>query len=490
MKRRTGRIAAGCLAAVMAGALGVAALAGCAPQDEAVSYVQVDVNPSVALSLDAGGSVLSVYAENEDAQVLLYGEDLVGMDAEQALEKIAELSVELGYLDRANCGVDVLVEGRADEAEITAFAQAAFTAATEPEGFAVQFTSEGTFTLNRERLAANAAYGLDLGAAQFSLILSAQAADRSLTIEAAAEMDTEELIAIVNEAAKQIEPYATAAYGAAVRMAQNVYETGKNSLLVTPYLLPYANFLRYPVNNGMIYNLYVNAYGALDTALIAAEEAEALAQSTSVPQPLRDAVADALQMSAEEEAAFAEAAVTFAEMNDWLDGYIKNKTAEERAALRAQIEAAMEEVQAFADTVEAGVSEEYKEAFGQFCADIENIIPVGAETAIKGYVEEFEGLAEDLTAALSAAKEPKAALYAARNTFKDRADQTLETIRDELSAADRKVVDAAVDALEEGFTALENTFRGAVEEAEQAAREALAALRAAREEAQGDVQEG
>lgn len=44
--------------------------------DEAATYVGIDVNPSVSLILDGDGKVLSVAAENEDAQVLLYGEDL------------------------------------------------------------------------------------------------------------------------------------------------------------------------------------------------------------------------------------------------------------------------------------------------------------------------------------------------------------------------------------------------------------------------------
>ena len=132
MKKSIGKVTACCLAAAMAGAFGLIGV-GCAPQDEAVSYVQVDVNPSLALSLDAGGDVLSVYAENEDAQVLLYGEDLTGLSAEDAIDKIAQLSVDLGYINENNYGVDVLVEGRADADEIFAAASASFTAAAEAD---------------------------------------------------------------------------------------------------------------------------------------------------------------------------------------------------------------------------------------------------------------------------------------------------------------------------------------------------------------------
>ncbi len=483
MKRKAGKIAACCIAAALAGSLGLAAFTGCSPQDEAVSYVQLDVNPSVALSLDRENNVLSVYAENEDAQVLLYGEELTGMSAEEAIGRIAQLSVELGYINETNYGVDVLVEGRADEAEIVASAKAAFTGEAAEKGIEVNISSEGTFTLNRELNAVNAAYGLDLGAAQFSLILSAQAADNTLTVEAAAEMDVSELIAIVNDAAETVEPYATAAYDAAVRAAQAAYENGRNSLLVAPYLVPYVNIVSYPVNNGLIYNMYINAYGALDTALVVAEEAEDLAQNTPVPQQLTAAVAEVLDMTDAEEDAFVAGAATFADMNDLLDAYIKNKTADERAALKAQIEAAMDEVQQFAAEVDAKIADEYKAAFAQLCEDIASLIPSGAEKVIRAYVEEFKGLADDLSAAIEGAKEPKAAAYAALEVFGDRAESTLKTIRSELSESDLKLVDAAIDALDEGLTKLENTLKAAIDEAAQEAKSYLAELRAGREAA-------
>lgn len=480
MKKTIGKIVACCLSAAMAGAVGLAAVGCASGEDAAVSYVSVDVNPSLSLALDARGKVLSVYAENEDAQVLLYDEDLVGQSAEDALETIASLSVELGFINETNYGVDVLVEGKADENEIVASAEAAFTAAAEKAGIDVNISSEGTFTLNRELRAANATYDLDLGVAQFKLILAAQAVDGSLTVEAAAEMDADELIAIVNEGAKALEPYATQAYRSAVRIAQAAYENGKNSLLAAPYLLPYVNILEYPVNNGMIYNMYVAAYGTLDTALAAAEEAEAAAQNTPVSQTVLAAAADALDMTDEEKDSFLAEVNTFAEMNDWLDGYIKNKTADERAAIAAKIEAAMDAVQEFAAEVDAGIADEYKAAFARLVEDIASLIPDGAAAVIGSYVDEFKGLVNDLSEAVGGAGEPKAAAYAARDTFGDRAAATLETIRGELSESSAEAVDTAVEALEGRIAQLEATFEKAVESAKAQAEEHLAQLRAER----------
>lgn len=61
------------VAAGLSGVLFISLCAGCAAKegkDEgAVSYVGIDVNPSVSLMLDKNNKVVSVIAENEDAQV-------------------------------------------------------------------------------------------------------------------------------------------------------------------------------------------------------------------------------------------------------------------------------------------------------------------------------------------------------------------------------------------------------------------------------------
>ncbi|MBQ7879571.1 MAG: hypothetical protein IJ317_02870, partial [Clostridia bacterium] len=65
---------------------GFAACGGETDEAKGVSYVGIDVNPSISLVLDEKNVVLSVTADNEDAQVLLYGEQLVGLSVEKALE--------------------------------------------------------------------------------------------------------------------------------------------------------------------------------------------------------------------------------------------------------------------------------------------------------------------------------------------------------------------------------------------------------------------
>lgn len=116
MKKINKKIAAICLSACVAG---MAALsAGCEQEDGAVSYLAIDVNPSLSLTLDRNNKVMSVLAENEDASVLLYEEELEGMELDDALDRIASLSVELGYFNENNCTVNVTVAGKANEGKL------------------------------------------------------------------------------------------------------------------------------------------------------------------------------------------------------------------------------------------------------------------------------------------------------------------------------------------------------------------------------------
>ena len=62
--------------------------------EESKTYVGIDINPSVNLVIGEDGKVESVEAANEDAQVMLYGEVIVGKTAEEAFELIAQLAVD------------------------------------------------------------------------------------------------------------------------------------------------------------------------------------------------------------------------------------------------------------------------------------------------------------------------------------------------------------------------------------------------------------
>ncbi|MDD2534308.1 MAG: anti-sigma factor domain-containing protein [Eubacteriales bacterium] len=64
----------------------------------AVAVLAIDINPSMELQLNADGLVVAWQAMNQDAEKLQFGE-LVGMPAEQAVEKIILAAQAAGFLD-------------------------------------------------------------------------------------------------------------------------------------------------------------------------------------------------------------------------------------------------------------------------------------------------------------------------------------------------------------------------------------------------------
>ena len=72
------------------------------------AYLAMDINPSVELLIE-DGKVVSVNGVNDDADTLLAGEVFVGLTAEEAAEKMVELSELLGYLNASNTSVKITV---------------------------------------------------------------------------------------------------------------------------------------------------------------------------------------------------------------------------------------------------------------------------------------------------------------------------------------------------------------------------------------------
>ena len=94
----------------------VVTFASCGKEEsvEGYSYVTIDVNPSVELVVD-GETVININAGNDDALILLSGENIEGMNVENATEKIVSLCEELGYLTDENNNVKLTVTADTDE---------------------------------------------------------------------------------------------------------------------------------------------------------------------------------------------------------------------------------------------------------------------------------------------------------------------------------------------------------------------------------------
>lgn len=89
-------------------------LAGCNPattkQDPVknASYVNLDINPNIDLVVDTNNRVISVVANNDDAEKLLINAKVLGKTVDDAVETIIGLSFEMGYITTENDDVKVI----------------------------------------------------------------------------------------------------------------------------------------------------------------------------------------------------------------------------------------------------------------------------------------------------------------------------------------------------------------------------------------------
>ena len=100
-----------------------ALLAGCGGEgNEAAARMQVDINPSVEFILDEDNKVLSVTALNDDGALIVAGEAFVGKTAEDAVELMASISTDAGYLVKGELsagqdGITISITGDAEAAQ-------------------------------------------------------------------------------------------------------------------------------------------------------------------------------------------------------------------------------------------------------------------------------------------------------------------------------------------------------------------------------------
>ena len=69
------------------------------PESLVVSRLSIDINPSIELMLDRNNEVVMAIAKNRHAEVLLHDENLTGVSAESATERIVSLALKTGYFD-------------------------------------------------------------------------------------------------------------------------------------------------------------------------------------------------------------------------------------------------------------------------------------------------------------------------------------------------------------------------------------------------------
>lgn len=167
------------------------------------AYIAIDINPSVELVI-ADDAVVSVRACNDDASVLLFGEDFTGLTPEQATEKIVALAEELGYLNDDNTGVKVTVSADTEE-EGTELEEKTKRGAEKGSSRAIvnfnpRLADEREVKELKDK---NAELYKDLTPSKLRLINSLMEYDPEMTVEIGSAMTNRELIEALREYADE-----------------------------------------------------------------------------------------------------------------------------------------------------------------------------------------------------------------------------------------------------------------------------------------------
>ena len=175
----------------------------------AYTYLAIDINPSIEL-LVRENKVVGVKAGNDDASVLLSGEDFTGMTVEEASEKIVALAEKMGYLNDGNkkVKITVLSDDEKEAKEVEDAAKSGAAKGSEKAEVNSNPRSKDERTVKKLQ-AENPEVYKDLTPAKVRIIEAIMEYDSSMTYEKGAGMKVSELADMLEDLADEYEDMVT-----------------------------------------------------------------------------------------------------------------------------------------------------------------------------------------------------------------------------------------------------------------------------------------
>lgn len=488
------------VSAILCAGVMTVSLAACNPggkEAEAASFVSLDINPSIELTLDKNDKVLSVYGGNEDGLVLLYNEEsLVGADVETAIEKITSLAVEYGYLDENNKVVETSVSsaksGLLDKinAKVTATA-GSLNLSVKCEGLDESFSIARKLDQLKKQYSDSAAVQA-LTPEKLKLVLSATE-DGSISVEAAAALDSSELVKKISEAHKTAEEYATAAYKEVKAAASAAYDMAVGDASDAIYTSYYA--VKHPMNSYYAFSYTGYKYSA--RALNATADALVFVEKTC-DYPLDgdqvSAAANALGIEDISVLKNSDDEITVNSIYAYADKTFKNSDAyAEIENVKTQLNAALDGVEAQLQTKVAELSAKYekeiskvKEKMDAVAVQINGLVALAPESVkeqMKTITDDCKDIAAEVTEIVKDGKITVDEVRALAAKLDGKASDTLAKIEADMSAEEleevKELQKKAVDAL----TGAKAQMEKALADAEAQAKTKLEQLKAKRTQA-------
>lgn len=472
-----------------------ASLVACNPDSskpqEAVSYVSMDINPSVELTLDKNNKVVSVYGANEDGQVLLYGEaSLVGMDVEAAVDKITALAIELGYIDENNKVIQTSVSGSANSGDILNKINAQITASASGLNMSVNVSGADAYSLMRKLAQVKEQYPDNeavqaLTPEQFKLVISASEAG-GISIEAAVNLDTDKLIKMVSDAHKSAKEYATQAYNKATVLANDAYDAAVGAVTDGIYTTYYMAHHPLKAYYGFAYQGYKTSARGLNKIADALDFVEEMSD-----YPLDEAqvarIAEILGVEADA-LKNANGEITVRSIEAYADKVFKNSEAsEELENIKDELTVALASVESAISAKIDELSQEYAPQIEVIEASVNTIIDgiKGLETLIPPTVmTQLTAIKNDLTELVNAMSEivsdgkiSSTEIRALAKTMAAKSEVALEEINNDLSDDELKEIAELQQSAIDSIASAKAQLDSAIADAEQSAKEYLEQLK-------------
>lgn len=464
---------------------------------EKLAYVSLDINPAIELIVDKDNNVVSVRGENEDGQVLLYGEaGIEGAKIDVAINKITDLAVKYGYLGEDNKVVDTIVtSGDSSFAnEILNKVNASVTATAENLGLSLTVEGEGAYSLLRKLEEYKAQFPnnktvQEMSVSKFKLALSVSETG-AIELDAAVELDEAELIAMLKEASAEIEEFATAAYTEAKIKALAVYDRATELAGYAVYTQFYLEkMLTHPLTAyyGGVYQAYASAAKGFDAICDVAEFA-AKVENYPLNEEQINAVVTALGMESADALKNSDGEITIESIEAYADKLFKNTPASE--ALE-QTKAALTDALNSAETVIKEkvneLSEEYKpqiesamQSAQTVVTSVENafaLLPESVQTVLSESVADLSEILGEIQTVLDDGKVEVTELREFADRLEAKAQECLDKIDADLTDEEKADLEQRKAAAISKMTAEKAELENALEDAEKAAKDYLKSLK-------------
>lgn len=453
---------------------------------EAASFVSLDINPSIELTLDKNDKVISVYGANEDAQVLLYGEEgIIGMSVESAVSKITELSIELGYINEDNKVIQTSVSASTNTEALQNKINAQINSTATSLDMQVSCSIADAYSLLRKLENVKAQYPDNekiqaLTPQQLKLVISASEAG-DITIEAAVQLNTQQLVKMITEAHKNAEQFATEAYIKAKTTAYDAYDKAVGAAVDGIYTSYY--MAHHPMNAyyGLAYHGYKTSARGLN----------ALADTLDFIEDVCDYPLDEAQISAIAQALGlgenvdalknANGEITVKSVEAYADKLFKNSQASaELEAMKAELTTALSNTENAIQQKINELSKEYEPQINAINATIttalnglEAFIPAGILPQVQQIKTDLTDISAEIAAIVADGKITSDEVRKMAVKLEEKSAASLETIQKDLTEEELEEIKAIQQTAVDRLADEKAKFDNALTQAEQTAKQYL-----------------